>query len=238
VDGEASFPESSLAPKERNEECTIDARLIGVSELTTATEGESEGLLVGDIGRPDPAGTLSLLDSAVLPAEPTQIPDDQSITPTSLSSSPARKNNLSSTTVDSVAKCTKNLSEIVTFRCEDYTQTQTKPQAYDVILCMSVIKWIHINTGDNGVRKVFRKFWEELKEGGYLVLEPQPWSSYQPKKLSAQGKENYKKLELRPEEFGEMLKGLGFELVAEGKPEKSVGGFSARVVFTYRKTQT
>lgn len=102
---------------------------------------------------------------------------------------------------------------------------------------MSVLKWIHVNSGDDGLCETFRKFSRELKPGGYLVIEPQPWSSYKPKKLSAKSKQIYKSLKLRPEGFSDLLKQEGFQLVKSGKPEVSIGGFSCRTIFVYRKTQ-
>eukprot|EP01127_Copromyxa_protea_P017453 TRINITY_DN5309_c0_g1_i1.p1 TRINITY_DN5309_c0_g1~~TRINITY_DN5309_c0_g1_i1.p1 ORF type:complete len:376 (+),score=108.30 TRINITY_DN5309_c0_g1_i1:107-1234(+) len=130
----------------------------------------------------------------------------------------------------------KDISRLVTFKYDDYTKTPETPGAYDVITCMSVIKWIHINNGDEGLRATFKKFAVDIKKGGHLILEPQPWSSYRPRKLSQKGKESYGKLVLRPENFTELLSEEGFELVSETKPEISIGGFSCRSIFTYKNT--
>lgn len=48
----------------------------------------------------------------------------------------------------------------------------------EVILCLSVTKWIHMNWGDSGVKDMFKKVNQLLLPGGVFVLEPQPWSSY------------------------------------------------------------
>ena len=53
---------------------------------------------------------------------------------------------------------------------------------YDTILCMSVTKWIHYNWGDEGIINLFRKVYSLLNPGGYFILEPQPWRSYEKKK--------------------------------------------------------
>lgn len=37
---------------------------------------------------------------------------------------------------------------------------------------------VHVNTGDEGLLKLFRRAFECLSPGGVFVLEPQPWSSY------------------------------------------------------------
>eukprot|EP00741_Cyanophora_paradoxa_P006488 tig00001003_g6281.t1 len=87
--------------------------------------------------------------------------------------------------------------------------------AYDVILCMSVTKWVHLNWGDDGLLFLFRKMHRSLKPGGVLILEPQPWRSYQKKhRISPVTRYHFEHAKLRPDTFPAVLaRDIGFSSV-------------------------
>ena len=106
----------------------------------------------------------------------------------------------------------------VHFVCEDWmlTPTSSTPQ-YDIILALSVVKWLHLQYLDQGLLSFFHKCGQSLRAQGYLVIELQLWSSYE--KAVKPGKSpllapNLAELSLRPDDFDDLLAKEGFEVVA------------------------
>lgn len=89
---------------------------------------------------------------------------------------------------------------------------------YDIILALSVIKWIHLEHLDEGLVSFFRKCSTSLAPGGYLVLEPQDWDSYQKAvrpNAAPHFAKNLERLQYRPEtSFTDLLRDQGFHLHA------------------------
>lgn len=102
----------------------------------------------------------------------------------------------------------------VEFRCANALEHDFGTETFDVILLLSVTKWIHLNFGDEGVRAIFRKCRDALVPGGSLILEPQPWRSYRStlrKKvlgrpiLPDECKARYGSIQFRPDAFADFL---------------------------------
>lgn len=77
--------------------------------------------------------------------------------------------------------------ENVSFRTLNYavteeTQMVSDKQQYDLILCLSLTKWIHLNFGDIGLKMTFRRMFNQLRPGGKLILQAQNWASYKKRK--------------------------------------------------------
>ncbi|XP_034131289.1 probable RNA methyltransferase CG1239 isoform X2 [Drosophila guanche] len=108
---------------------------------------------------------------------------------------------------------------------------------FDVILCLSVTKWIHLNFCDAGLKQAFRRMFLQLRPGGKLILEPQSFDGYKRrKKLSESIRENYNSIVFRPEQFPEYLLSpeVGFaSMELMGIPEHCRTGFKRPIqIFT------
>lgn len=77
---------------------------------------------------------------------------------------------------------------------------------YDVIMCLSVTKWLHLNWGDEGLKRTFARMYKQLRPGGKLIIEPQDWKSYGKKKKTTETIfRNYHSIKLRPDAFSKYL---------------------------------
>lgn len=106
---------------------------------------------------------------------------------------------------------------------ENHTSPVDEPQ-YDTILAFSVTKWIHLNYGDAGLMRFFRRAFAMLKPGGHLIVEPQPKSSYRRKiftvcctfhiiiSLIAPTADDLQVFENRPMSLGAVVVGTGIFL--------------------------
>ncbi|KAL7729573.1 hypothetical protein ACLKA6_007858 [Drosophila palustris] len=112
---------------------------------------------------------------------------------------------------------------------EDDVLLEIERPQYDVILCLSVTKWIHLNFCDAGLKQAFRRMFLQLRPGGKLILEPQSFDTYKRRKrLSKKICENYNSIKFKPEEFTDYLLSseVGFaSMELMGQPEHCKAGF-------------
>lgn len=119
--------------------------------------------------------------------------------------------------------------------CDELLETVV-PE-YDTILCLSTTKWIHLNFGDEGIKRAFRRIYAQLKPGGIFILEAQDFNSYRKKKkLTETIFKNFKNISFKPEHFSDFLKSeLHFlESVIIELPNHSSKGFQ-RLIQVYHK---
>ncbi|KAJ8275466.1 hypothetical protein COCON_G00072180 [Conger conger] len=114
---------------------------------------------------------------------------------------------------------------------------QSQRGEFDVILCLSVSKWVHLNWGDAGLQRLFHRAYRHLHPGGVFILEPQPWSSYaRRRKLNDTIYKNYHSIRLKPDQFCSYLTSeVGFtsyELL--GTPKSTSRGFERPVYKFYK----
>ncbi|KAI6224287.1 RNA methyltransferase [Aphelenchoides fujianensis] len=96
-----------------------------------------------------------------------------------------------------------------------------KPE-YDAILALSISKWIHLNWGDTGLKRFFRRAFANLRTGGVFLLEPQEFSTYRKRAAKCPDmKKNYEEIQLKPDDFADFLvKDVGFSRYEElGRPK-------------------
>lgn len=114
---------------------------------------------------------------------------------------------------------------------------------YDTILCLSVTKWIHLNFGDDGLTRAFKRMHRSLKENGTLILEAQNWNSYKRRKtLTPEINVHFKNIKLRPEHFHEYLLSSEVGFVSshaiELSAEHSAEGFKRPIIAYTKGAQT
>jgi 7SK snRNA methylphosphate capping enzyme len=122
--------------------------------------------------------------------------------------------------------------------------------SFDCITALSVSKWIHLHSGDGGIRAFFGKVRDMLAPGGKFILEPQGWRSYKSAvakvKRGGSGQlpsNSYfgrlDELKLRPEDFENLLEGeYGLRLIRrlDGKGlDRASGGFGDRHLLVFVK---
>lgn len=139
--------------------------------------------------------------------------------------------------------CTGTFPSNVCFVQADYSLERDElldlqREEYDVILALSITKWLHLHHGDAGLRRTFKRMYRQLRPGGRLVLEPQQWPSYKRRKnLTEKIRENFNAIQFRPDQFSEYLlsKEVGFSTCEEINVESNKSKGFRRPLFVFTK---
>jgi 7SK snRNA methylphosphate capping enzyme len=82
-------------------------------------------------------------------------------------------------------------------------------KGYNLILAMSVSKWVHINHYDTGLRRFFARVATCLAPGGIFIMEPQAYKSYKHTLKvtppTSQPRRNFYALRVMPDDFAWIL---------------------------------
>ena len=113
----------------------------------------------------------------------------------------------------------------VEFRAEDVLNLEISTA--DVVLAFSVTKWIHLNGGDEAVKRLFFQVKKFLNPGGIFLLEAEEWKGYKLKKnLTREIRRNFEAIRFRPSQFSDYLvETLGFSRGPVIQPFRPIRGF-------------
>ncbi|KAM3719474.1 putative RNA methyltransferase Y17G7B.18 [Dirofilaria immitis] len=129
------------------------------------------------------------------------------------------------------------------FRCENYVLEKDElldavKEEYDVIMALSITKWIHLNWGDTGIKRFFKRVYRHLRPGGLFILEPQSFETYKKRaKLTKDINEMYKTIEFMPDAFEEyLIVDIGFDFCQRIDPPKAyTKGFERPIQVYYKR---
>ena len=107
----------------------------------------------------------------------------------------------------------------VSFRRANFLDERFEPGSVDAVLCLSVTKWIQLNWGDAGLRRMFEEVHRALAPGGVFIVEPQPWKSYKQafkkQPMPEETRAHFRAIALRPTLYAEHLRrAVGFSSVS------------------------
>ena len=125
--------------------------------------------------------------------------------------------------------------------CSSQLGTRRGVGGFDVVTCFSTTKWVHLNFGDAGLRRLFARAHACLRPGGRLVLEPQPWKSYRKRMhLTPTIAHHFQHIALKPAAFEAYLlsKDGGFaacEHVDVPYGDATAQGFKRRPLLVFTK---
>jgi 7SK snRNA methylphosphate capping enzyme len=85
-------------------------------------------------------------------------------------------------------------------------------EEYDVIIAFSLSKWIHLNFGDEGIKRFFKRVYRQLKPCGRFIFEAQSTRGYRKRaSMVPEMEQNYKRIQFWPDQWSHYLSNeIGF----------------------------
>ena len=128
------------------------------------------------------------------------------------------------------------------FRCENAVplldgDLERVAEEWDVVLCLSLTKWVQLNWGDAGLKRLFRRIHRSLRPGGVLFLEPQTWDSYAKKRrvFTPTMHAHFHAIQLKPELFQDfLLHDVGFASATTLADPKQPSGYERPVLAFFK----
>lgn len=81
-------------------------------------------------------------------------------------------------------------------------------EEYEIITAISVVKWVHLNWGDMGLKRFFKRVFRNLSsESGRFILELPNFEAYnrEKQKLTDEMQKNFSNMSFYPDDFIEYL---------------------------------
>jgi 7SK snRNA methylphosphate capping enzyme len=122
--------------------------------------------------------------------------------------------------------------ENISFACKNVIDFRNPTARYDVVMCLSVTKWIHLTEGDSGLLTLFQIIYQLTTVGGRAIIEYQPWSSYlNNRKASETTLRVFNTLKIKPDDFEGLLTNIGFRIEERlGTPLSEAKGFKRPIL--------
>lgn len=76
-------------------------------------------------------------------------------------------------------------------------------------MAVSLVKWVHLNWGDIGLKRFFKRVFLEMKIGGRFIIEIEGLDAYRKlqrkKRMTSEMRDNFEKMCLFPDDFRAFL---------------------------------
>ncbi|KAI1708244.1 bicoid-interacting protein 3 (Bin3) domain-containing protein [Ditylenchus destructor] len=100
----------------------------------------------------------------------------------------------------------------IIFLCENYVfdtdeQLNKVSEEWDIITAISIVKWVHLNWGDIGLKRFFKRIFRNLTAQGRLIVNFENYDAYRRcrNKMTPEMEKNFEQMSLLPEKYCDYL---------------------------------